>query len=275
MALPPGFSPVEHLHDLIRKEHNKRVRLWFKNTKKDSIETPKENAYQACLIRDEDDANTMILRKLFFEFDVGQAAALQAPIYGIPVLEHQRNVSFKPQVKLYFRERIPPNETDRLNPATAEITFRLMNESSEDYTRAKAEAMAKDIKREFGTNPIFTWDKGIYYYYYRDYEKGYDLRLLCKSKAEGQRVTKAVLAIQGHPFKDDFEDFVENSRPYPMSPGTQRVYGQTVKKPVKRPRVEVRFRYAQLLLHGRVKVINLVATPESRLKQVIERLSVV
>ncbi|MDZ8090237.1 MAG: hypothetical protein RMY16_32505 [Nostoc sp. DedQUE12b] len=273
MALPANFSPVEHLHDLIRKEHNKRVNTWFKNQRKDSLETPKENAYQACLIRDEDDANTMLLRKLFFEFDVGQAQSLQAPIYGIPVTEHQRGVEFKPQVKLYFKERLSPT-SDRLNPATGEITFRLMNEAGQTYTRAKAEAMAKDIKREFG-NPIFVWDKGIYYYYYRDFERGYDLRLLVKSKTEGERIAKAVLAIQGHPYNDDFSDFQEHTRAYPTNPGNQTIYGQSVKKPVKRPTTEVRFRYAQLLLHGRLKVINLVATPEAALKQVIERLTII
>lgn len=126
MALPANFSPVEHLHDLIRKEHNKRVNAWFKSQRKDFLETPKENAYQACLIRDEDDANTMLLRKLFFEFDVGQAQVLQTPIYGIPVTEHQRGIEFKPQVKLYFKERLSPI-SDRLNSATGEITFRLQH----------------------------------------------------------------------------------------------------------------------------------------------------
>jgi hypothetical protein len=223
----------------------------------------------------DNDTSTMTLMRLYlFDITAGHAQSLQTPIYGIPVTEHQRNVEFKPQVKLYFKERLSPTETDRLNPCTGEITFRLMNETGENYSRAKAEAMAKDIKREFG-NPIFTWDKGKYYYYYRDYDRGYDLRLLVKSKAEGERVTKAVLAIQSHPFNDDFSDYTENTRAYPMNPGTQRVYGQTVKKPVKRPQVEVRFRYAQLLLHGRLKVINLVATPEAALKQVIERLDVI
>jgi hypothetical protein len=273
MPLPPNFSPVEHLHDLIRREHNKRVNTWFKNTKKDSLETPKEHAYQACLIRDEDDVNTMILRKLFFEFDVGQTAALQAPIYGIPVADYQRDVSFKPQVKLYFRERYT-NLTDRTNPGRGEITFRLMNESAQTYSRAKAEEMARDIKREFA-NPIFVWEKGIHYYYYRDHERGYDLRLLVKSKAEGERLSRNILQIQGHPFDSNNVDFMDTDRLYPSNPGTQLVYGQQTKKPVKRPVVDVRFRHAQLFLNGRLKVINLVATPESPLRSVIERVNTV
>jgi hypothetical protein len=272
MALPENFNEWEFLQDQVRRWHNKAVGEWFKNQSADDVSTPKSALRHACSIKDSDTAAMTMMRLWLFEVTAGRLQSVQTPVYGIPVTEHQRNVEFKPQVKLYFKERLPPTETDRLSPAVGEITFRLMNETAETYSRAKAEAMAKDVKREFG-NPIFVWDKGIYYYYYRDFERGYDLRLLVKSKAEGERVAKAVLAIQGHSFNDDFSDFQENTRSYPMNPGSQIIYGQSVKKPVKRPRAEVRFRYAQLLLHGRVKVINLVATPESALKEVIERLS--
>lgn len=273
MALPDNFNAWEQLQDTVRLWHNKAVSKYFKNTKIDSLETPKESLRVACTMRDGDTATMTMMRMWLFEITAGHAQSLQAPIYGIPVTEHQRNVEFKPQVKLYFRERLSPTATDRLSPATGEITFRLMHETGATYSRTKAEEMARDVKREFG-NPIFVWEKGAYYYYYRDFERGYDLRLLVKSKTEGERVTRAVLAIQGHSFSDDNCDYTENTRAYPMNPGNQIIYGQSVPKPVKRPRVEVRFRYAQLLLHGRLKVINLVATPEAALKQVIERLNI-
>jgi hypothetical protein len=273
MPLPANFNEIENLQDLIRLEHNKAVKAWFKNQDDNDVSTPKSRLKHSCLIKDSDSQLTSISRMWLFEVIVGRAQSIQAPIYGIPVVEHQRNVEFKPQVKLYFRERLPPTATDRTNPATGEITFRLMDESGATYTRAKAERMARDIKREFASPNIFVWEKGIYYYYYRDFERGYDLRLLVKSKSEGERVAKAVLGIQGHPFSDDNSDFTENTRAYPMNPGNQTIYGQSVPKPVKRPRADVRFRYAQLLIHGRLKVINLVATPEAALKEVIERLN--
>ncbi|WP_414573365.1 hypothetical protein [Nostoc sp. CCY 9925] len=273
MPLPDNFDEWEHLQDTVRRWHNKAVDKWFKNQPDNDISTPKPSLKHACKMKDGDTSTMTMMRLWLFEITAGHAQSLQTPIYGIPVTEHQRNVEFKPQIKLYFKERLSPT-SDRLNPATGEITFRLMNETGQSYTRTKAEAIAKDIKREFG-NPIFVWDKGIYYYYYRDFERGYDLRLLVKSKAEGERIAKAVLAIQGHPFSDDFSDFQQHTRTYSMNPGNQTIYGQSVKKPVKRPTTEVRFRYAQLFLHGRVKVVNLVATPEAALKQVIERLSVI
>ncbi len=271
MALPEGFSEFEHLQDLIRLEHNKAVRIYFKNQEDGDISTPKAALKHACLIKDEDTAAMSQMRQWLFEITIGHAQSLQAPIYGIPVSDYQRDVAFKPQIKLYFRERYT-NLTDRTAPGRGEICFRLMNESSQIYTRAKAEQMARDIKREFAT-PIFIWEKGIYYYYYRDLERGYDLRLLVRSKAEGERVARAVVRIQAHPFESNSVDFMDTDKLYPSNPGTQLVYGRRVKKPVKRPLLDVRFRHAQLFMNGRQTVINLVSTPESALRSVIERVN--
>jgi hypothetical protein len=215
----------------------------------------------------------ILLRKFLFEFDAGYTQSLQAPIYGVPVDVLQGNREFEPQVHLHFQEKYP-YIADRLRPVRGQISFVLKNTDFNSGGRSQAEALARNIKRAFAT-PIFVWNKGKFYYYYRDKERGYDLRLLVSSQAEGDRVTRAVLSIQGHPFNDDFSDYVENSRSYPNNPGTQRVYGQSVPKPIRRPTADVRFRYAQLLIHGRTKVINLVATPEVALRQVIEKLTVV
>ncbi|MDZ8071139.1 MAG: hypothetical protein RMY64_36920 [Nostoc sp. DedQUE08] len=271
MPLPPNFDHWEHLQDMLRLYHNKLVRQYFKNQEDGDISKPKPALKQACLLDDNDTVAMTQLRLWLFEITVGHAQSLQAPIYGIPVADYQRDVSFKPQVKLYFRERYTI-DTDRTAPGRGEITFRLMNESAQTYTRAKAEEMARDIKREFAT-PIFVWEKGIHYYYYKDFDRGYDLRLLVKSKTEGERLARNVLQIQGHPFDSTNVDFLDTDKLYPSNPGTHLVYGRQVKKPVKRPVLDVRFRHAQLFLNGRQTVINLVSTPESALRSVIERVN--
>jgi hypothetical protein len=272
MSLPDKFSEWEHLQDQIRRYHNKNVQTFFKNQPDDDVSTPKRSLKHACLMKDSDTADMTLLRKLLFEFDAGHAQSLQAPIYGIPVDVYQSNTAFKPQVHIHFQEKYP-YIADRLRPCRGVISFILMNETSENYSRSKAVALSADIKREFAT-PIFVWEKGKFYYYYRDKDKGYDLRLLVKSKAEGERVTKAVLGVQSHTFNDDFSDYVSNERAYPSNPGIQRIYGESQPRPIKRPTADVRFRYAQILLHGRTKVINLVTTPGVALKQVIERVAV-
>lgn len=272
MGLPDKFSEWEHLQDQVRRYHNKEVNKFFKNTNSDNFSTPKEHLKHACLMKDDDTAEMTLLRKLLFEFDAGHAQSLQAPIYGIPVDVYQSDIKFKPQVHLHFLEKYP-YIAERTRAVRGRISFVLMNESSENYSPSKADALALDVKREFG-NPIFVWEKGKYYYYYRDKDKGYDLRLLVKSKSEGERVAKAVLAIQGHSFNGDLSDYVENSRTYPTNPGNQTIYGKSVPKPIKRQTTDVRFTHAQLLLHGRLKVINLVAAQGTHLKQVLQRLSV-
>ncbi|MTJ11848.1 hypothetical protein FJR11_04400 [Anabaena sp. UHCC 0187] len=273
MPLPENFSEWKHLQDQIGRYHNKEVHKFFKNTNSDNFSTPKEHLKHACLMKNSDTSDMTLLRKLLFEFDAGHAQSLQAPIYGIPVNDFQGEVIFKPQVHLHFQERYP-YIADRIRAVRGEISFRIMNETGESWSRAKSEELARDIKREFAT-PIFIWNKGKYVYYYKDHEHGYQFRLYVTSKSEGERITRAVLGVRGHTFNDDFSDYVENSRTYPNNPGNHTIYGQSVPKPVRRPTADIRFRYAQLFLHGRTKVINLVSTPEVGLKQVIERLNTV
>lgn len=272
MPLPEGTSEWEHLQDMVRRDHNKAVLAYYSKQPDNDISTPKSALKHACLIKDDDTATMTLMRMWLFEITVGRAQSLQAPVYGIPVQELQRDVKYKPQVKLYFKEKFDSSANDnRTSLSRAEITFRLMDESSETITRTKAEQLAKNIKREFGT-PIFLWEKGWYKATYLDVIRGYDLRLLVKSKLEAIRIVKQVLQIQGHTYNNDYLQYVDHDRTYSLNPGTHRVYGNTVKKIIQRPRVDVRFKYAQLLIWGRVNPINLVATGDTGLRSVIERI---
>ena len=272
MALPEGFDEWEHLQDMVRRDHNKAVKAYFKNQPDDDISKPKAALKEACVIKDGDTATITMMRLWLFEITVGHAQAIQRPVYGIPVSEVQANWKFRPQIKLYFLEKYD-EEThgkQKISQLEGEITFRLMNQTSETISRSNAEVLARKIKSVFATPP-FTWEKGWYKSTYFDAEKGYDLRLLVKSKAEAERVVKNVLEIQGHSFNRDNFQFVEHDRSYPVNPGTHRVYGRTVKKPIKRRRADVKFKHAQLLIQGQPNAINLVATSGSRLRSVIER----
>lgn len=270
MALPSGFSEFEHLQDLVRKEHNKAVRAYFKNQADNDISTPKAGLKHACLIKDEDSAAMTQLRLWLFEVTIGRMQAIQTPVYGVPVQELQSVAKFKPQIKLYFKEPYSSElHQDGTPQSSGEITFRLMNETSETITRTKAEQLARAIKQELAI-PIFTWEKGWFKATYLEPEKGYDLRILVKSQAEGERVIRKILGIQNHSFNSDYFQFIEHKRTYPINPGTHRVYGRTVKKFRTRPRVDVKFRYAQLLIHGQLNPVNLVSVG-GRFRSVIER----
>jgi hypothetical protein len=272
MPLPAGFNEFEHLQDLIRLEHNKAVKAYFKNQDDDDISTPKASLKHACLIKDEDTASMTQMRQWLFEITCGHAQALQRPVYGIPWYEIQSERTFKPQVKLYFLE--PYNFTihgDGKTPqAEGEITFRLMDQSSETISRSNAETLARAIKSIFATPP-FTWNKGRFKCTYSDKERGYELKLLVTSKTEAERMIRAVLDIRNHSFDRDYLQFIDNDRSYPANPGTHRVYGRNVQRFARRRTADVKFRFAQLLIWGKQNPINLVATSGSRLRSVIER----
>ncbi|WGV23470.1 hypothetical protein [Halotia branconii] len=272
MPLPEGFDEWENLQDIVRLEHNKAVRAYFKNQPDDDISNPKPRLKHSCLMKDDDTDVMTMMRMWLFEVTIGRLEAVQRPVYGVPWFDVQSERTFKPQVKLFFLE--PYNFEIHSNESTpqaeGEITFRLMNESSESISRTDAETLARKIKSVFATPP-FVWHKGRFKCTYSDKERGYELKLLVPSKTEGERIIRAVLDIQNHSLDRDYLQFIDNDRVYSNNPGTHRVYGRTVKKFVRRRTSDVKFRYAQLFIWGKQNPVNLVAVSGSRLRSVIER----
>ncbi|WP_235526567.1 hypothetical protein [Nostoc piscinale] len=56
MPLPEGFSEWENLQDLVRLEHNKSVRAYFKNQPDEDVSTPKRRLKHTCIMKDDDTA---------------------------------------------------------------------------------------------------------------------------------------------------------------------------------------------------------------------------
>ena len=270
MPLPADFNEVENLQDIVRREHNKAVKAWFKNQSDNDVSTPKARLKHSCLIKDDDSLLVGLQRQWLFEITVGRSQSIQAPVYSTIELEEFSDVRFKPQVHLFFQESQTASTYDpSFYPVKGEISFRLMDETSSSINRTKAEALARKVKQEFAT-PLFVWEKGWYYCSYRDLEHGYQLKLLVKSETEGRRVVKQVLKIQSHSFKEDFFQFINHQRTYPITPTTKLIYGRTRKQKRVRPRADVRFKYAKLLIHGLSNPVNLVDAG-GRLRSVIEK----
>lgn len=270
MALPSNFSEFEHLQSVVRRIHNRAVQQFFKNQSNLDISTPKASLKHACLIKDDDTQALMLQRQWLFEVTAGHAQSFSPETYSIPVEDYQRNITFRPQIKLYFKQ--PRIEIDApevgLRQVKGEITFRLVDKTSATITRTDAERLARDIKREFGT-PLQRWEKGKYKVTYKDVDRGYDLRLLVRSQNAGEQLVRKILAIQNHSYEPEYFQFVDNNLTVTTNPGTHRVYGKTVKKHIRRPQVSVQFLSAQLLIWGRQRPINLVSHG-ARLREVIE-----
>ncbi|MTJ50904.1 hypothetical protein FJR05_24855 [Dolichospermum sp. UHCC 0259] len=204
-----------------------------------------------------------------FEITAGHAQSIQAPIYGIPVQEFQRDSKFRPQIRLYFKESYDfAKHGDGTEQVRGEITFRIMNKTQETISRNDAIEYAREIKNEFAT-PTLVWKKGKYKCTYIDLENGFDLRILAISKAEGVSIVKSVLKILDKTYNDDFFQFIENTKTYPSTPGTHLVYGKQVKKSRQRPTADVKFTHAQLIIPGQIKPVNLVSVA-GRVRNAIE-----
>ncbi|MCP2727345.1 hypothetical protein [Limnofasciculus baicalensis] len=159
---------------------------------------------------------------------------------------------FKPQCFLYFLEDYQDVE-DGFSPVAGEISFRITSHSSESITEVYLKSLANQVKSEFGRGSGFVWKKGKTNIAYTDKDNGLQLRILCRSMAEGERVVKAALSLTNTAFESDRLSEVNNANPtsaYPTVPGTVRILGKSRKRPRKRPIADVRFQYALLHIHG-------------------------
>lgn len=100
---------------------------------------------------------------------------------------------------------------------------------------------------------------------YTDWNRGYQLQLLCRDKGEGKRVVEQVLDIQQH--SPDWKNFnaSENDEPaqaYPTLPGREFILGKSERMPRKRPIADVRFRHAVMHIYGRPNPVVLVDTEQ-------------
>lgn len=264
MALPEPFSDIEHLQLTIRRYLNKQIREDFRDLygENDSwqpeVGTTRGSMLQALLHQDSDPITVTATRMMLYYFTYGKAQALQAPIYGMPATHFQESIKFHPQVRLLFIEDQSLVE-DGYEPVKADISFRLMNETENTITPAKAKTLANKINSLFATGKGFTWKKGREKWIYTDQSKGYQLRVLGWNEIEAKKIIEQVLDVQGH--TPNWEEYLSKStreRRFSTIPGTHQIYGKQRRKPRDRPVAFVRFRLAELKVWGMPHAITLV-----------------
>lgn len=185
----------------------------------------------------------------------------------------------KPKVTLYFLEdsnfnkKAAPNKiSEGRRRQEGIIRFRLMNETTQSFSKANGITLGNKIKEIFGSNGGFVWNKGKTMYSYADWDKGYQFQLLCKTKTEAKRIITAVHSLQNH--TPDWKNFntIENDEElikYPENPGTHIVMGETMAIPKERPIVDVRFQYAYVTLDGVKEPITLYDHKNKRPKTLV------
>jgi len=260
MVLPDNFSPYEHLQDTVKRWYNREVGQHFADLgPEDDLTIPRNSLRVACRHEDRDSLTITMLRVMLFEITARHSSSLHPAMFGIPITDYESEIVYKPQIKLFFSE--PSDDVvDGFSPVKGEITFRIFNETTNTMTMARAQQLAQRVRSVFATPP-YVWKKGTDKIVYQDKEKGYDLRVLCRTEADGRALIENVLDIQND--TPDWSNLnivepVNAAQRFPYNPGTKLIMGRTVRKPRKRPRVNVRFRYATLSVHGLPHPINLV-----------------
>lgn len=276
MPLPEGFSEWEHLQTTLMQTYNRVIRDEFNDvgdeTWDEDITTPRGSLRVACTLKDDDSATMTVLRLMLFYFILGQASALQTPVYGIPIPGFQSSQKFMPQVCLYFQESLQDIEPG-YSPVTGEVKFRLQRETPESITEAEARSLANKIRSEFGSSGGLIWKKGRVMVTYTDLAKGYKLHLLCRTKSEGREMIQKILSIQNHTPDWERMNVSENEEPgarYPAVPPHKTILGKSRRLPRSRPVADVRFRYASLHIWGMPNPVDLVDISGTRRRPLVE-----
>lgn len=264
MALPAGFNKWRHFLSVLTQIQNRIVKEDFKDVSDDEswetdITTPRASLRTACTINANDTQPLVVLKLILYYVVLRKAQDLQVPYYGIPTGALQAQRKFRPQVCLYFSQdalEISQGE----HPITGEISFRLMDETSETLTRSNLEVIGNRIKANLGTGNGFIWRKGREMVSYTDWDAGLQLQILCLNRTEGERVVKAVLDCANKTYDSERLNHITNSAPSSRYPSTRKkktILGKLRDLPIERPVVNVRFRYATLSIHGITRPIHL------------------
>lgn len=258
MSLPSNFSEWEHLQNQVRRLHNERVREYFSDVDlDDDIESARGSLKQACLLKDKDSAIITCVRMMFFEFTVGNAASLQAPLYGMPVdrFQEEFEVEFRPRIVLYFKQDIN-GVPDDLCAIDQECSFRLMNETTETISKSKLQSLAQVIRAKFWS---YNFNKGKIKVTYVEPKKGYRLSVNAVSETEGIDLIKDVLSINGDTINDDCLNVVNKPKKQSdNTPGTKTILGKPRKGRRWRPTATVKFRHACCSIFGLNRDVILV-----------------
>lgn len=184
-------------------------------------------------------------------------------LYTIPVTTFQDHYTFAPQVKLVFYQLL--GETTNNRPrVTGEIAYRIMGETEETFTPANARTRATRIRDLFTQPTIFEWQKGKITASYLDKKNGYDFRLLVRNESEARKVITQVMSIEYKQPDWNNLHITESKATYPEDTATKRIYGEQRKLPRRRPREDIKFRYAELHIYGKPKPVTLVDTLGNR-----------
>jgi hypothetical protein len=257
MPLPDNFSQAKHLQTVVQLVQNNIVTKEFNDVGDDDwvqdVKTPRASLRVACTLQADDSIDMTLIRLWLYYGILRKAQDFHPSIYGIPATSFQETNKMHPQVHLYFEEKATEADPG-YSILRSQISFRLMNETTDTLTKAEATTLGTKIKSLFHAGAPFFWKRGKELASYVDQEKGYYFQILVFSETEAKKVIEQVLDIRGHSPNWKLLNIKKNAEPattYPTVPVTKTIMGKPIKQPRKRPVGTVRFTSAVLMLHGK------------------------
>lgn len=262
MVLPSNFSEAEHLQDLFRRYANRQVRDFFQDLGGEDwdpdISTTRGSLRHGATHKDEDSLPMTLLRWELFNYV--RRLKFDVPMIGIPVTTFNSERKYKPQIFLVFQEDFGDVDPG-FHPVSGQISFRLMGYESGTINPTVAQTFANRIRTNFQNGGGYVWRKGRTMCTYNDWDKGYALKVLSRSEANGRELIDRVLDIQNDTIdltKMNVNENQAESAAFPVIPPTDFIYGESRRTPRRRPLADVRFQYATLHLDNMANALPLV-----------------
>ena len=264
--LPDNFQPFDHLQQVYIPQHNALVRQYFSDHAPDwkpNIATARSSLRVACTMLDSDNQSMMSLRHhLLFDL-LGYGRKNLALYYGSrenmepPVQGH-------PKVIFYFSQDSQSVPSAQDYKADAEYSVRLMTlENTSINLHEKLIEIANEIKTQFVHNKQgIIHAKGNLCISYKDTKHGFPngSKILSNNETDGINLYQKICNVIDVPF-DELKINVGNPKK-PSTTGTvtetQIIMGKTRKKRAYRRIVNIRFRYAYVLVPGEPQPVFLI-----------------
>lgn len=249
---------VEFFQSFVRKYINTAIRAHFKDVTVNDpdnldVNNPREAAKKLCLHKNTDTLTLTIGRLLFWWIET--RGLLEEFIYGIPATNFHESVAFKPQIVLYWREKIEDARKKNRYPIRARYSVRWRG----DYaTRGDIDKIRVKINDIFNKPNTHQFTKGRIKYSYRDKIKGYEFIVSNVSDLKAKELINKLLEIQGdNPLNPNYLTKSYKDEADWDTTETIKVDGRTEKLPKLRQIGRVYFTRAELKVHGNTRDILL------------------
>ncbi|MDJ0795805.1 MAG: hypothetical protein QNJ51_03035 [Calothrix sp. MO_167.B12] len=247
-------NEVEAFQSFCRKFINKKIKEHFSDIGLAENElynsaSGRLAARNICLHKDNDPIGLTVARMIAFYLIMNEKDEVN---YEPEIKGSSRLRAYKPIITLFFIQKATDVEPG-YKRVEGKISFRLMNESTESLTNTKLIQYARKIKNIFTKGEGYRWRKGRTMFTYADWEKGYQLQLLCRDESTAKDLIAKILDIQSD--SPDWKHLYtnQNNRPdeaYPKIPKKVKILGKQVRQGRHRPVSDVYFREASIKIEG-------------------------